>query len=175
VFSYTGEFAYQFGTIRGIDISALLVGASVRYPVGGLTVGGGFDYLSGTAEGASGYQSFDPSFHTGHRFYGYMDYFVDIPRDVNGRGLQDLYVEFSGSPLADIVLGVRVHHFMLAKKWADQLDLGQEIDITASWEIDSNVSIEGGASGFIPGSLMRLWFNGADIAWWGYLTTRAWL
>ncbi|MDH3252339.1 MAG: alginate export family protein [Ignavibacteria bacterium] len=173
--SYTGEFAYQFGTIRGVDISAFLIAALVRYPVGGISVGVGFDYLSGTAEGGRSYQSFDPAFHTGHRFYGHMDYFINIPQDANGRGLRDFYIDVSGRPTTAIALSVRLHHLMLAKTWSGQLDLGQEIDMTAAWEVDANVSIEAGASGFVPGTIMRSWFNGSDIAWWGYLTTRAWL
>lgn len=175
VFSYTGEFAYQFGTIRGIDISAILAAALLRYTMGDMSIGAGFDYLSGTADGASGYQSFDPSFHTGHSFYGYMDYFVNIPLDVNGRGLQDLYIDLTGLLLTDAAVGARIHYFTLAKKWGGQVDLGQEIDITATWTVDSNVSISGGASAFIPGALMRSWFGGADVGWWGYLTTHAWL
>jgi hypothetical protein len=175
LFSYTGEFAYQFGTIRGVDISAVLAAASLRYAIGDMTIGTGFDYLSGTAEGASGYQSFDPSFHTGHPFYGYMDYFVNIPVDVNSRGLKDLYIDLTSNLLTDVAIGVRIHYFTLAKKWGGQVDLGQEIDVTATWNLDSNVSISGGASAFVPGSLMRTWFGGADAGWWGYLTTHAWL
>jgi hypothetical protein len=175
MFSYSGEFAYQFGTIRGIDISAVLAAASLRYAIGDMTIGAGFDYLSGTADGASRYQSFDPSFHTGHSFYGSMDYFVNIPLDLNGRGLQDLYVDLGGRLLMDTVIGVRLHYFTLARKWGSDVDLGREIDITAIWTLDSNVSISGGASAFFPGVLMRTWFGGADTGWWGYLTTRAWL
>ena len=52
------------------------------------TVRAFFDYVSGDSDPNRGrVHSFDTLFGTNHKFYGYMDYFLDIPRDTGGFGL----------------------------------------------------------------------------------------
>ena len=174
---YEGEFAFQFGTRQGDNIAAYLLSGSIGYIFGQegvASVGMGFDYLSGTPLSSSDPSSFEPAFHTGHKFYGFMDYFISIPTNTFGRGLQDMYVELLLKPFAASSIVVRAHNFMLAEPWSGQRDLGQELDVVGIFDYNEHVAFEAGASTFIPATVMRAWFNGADAAWWGYLTTRVW-
>jgi len=174
---YDGEFAFQFGTRQGNTISAYLLSGAVGYNFGdeGITSAGvGYDYLSGTPLGSSEQTWFDPAFQTGHRFYGFMDYFISIPANTLGRGLQDMYLELLLKPFASSSIVVRAHNFVLAEPWSGQRDLGQELDVVGIFNYNEHVAFETGASTFIPATVMRAWFNGADAAWWGYLTTRVW-
>ena len=174
---YEAEFAYQIGTLSRMDIGAFLLSGSFRYILGqsALTsIGVGYDYLSGTALGSTDYQSFDPSFHTGHKFYGFMDYFVNIPANTNSRGLQDFFLEGVVRPSETTSILLRGHYFALAEPWSGARDLGGEIDLVGAVNYDTNVSFEAGASAFFPAFVMRAWFNGDDVAMWGYFTTRVW-
>ncbi len=64
------------------------------------------------------------------------------------------------------------HNFRLAKRFVDRIQLGQEIDLVGVLKYNQNVAFELGASGFVPDELMRFWFGGSDVAWWGYCAAR---
>jgi hypothetical protein len=176
-FSYEGEFAYQLGKRLGADIQAFILTGAVGYsfpgfPISSVTVG--YDYLSGAGATSSTYRSFDPAFHTGHKFYGFMDYFIDIPWNTSGRGLQDMIVKIVLKPSENSSITMRGHNFLLAKRFVDRILLGQEIDLVGVLNYNENVAFELGASGFVPDELMRFWFGGSDVAWWGYCAARVW-
>ncbi|MBW2732009.1 MAG: alginate export family protein, partial [Deltaproteobacteria bacterium] len=96
--SYMAEFYYQGGTIDAgaadITISAMLAALRVGYtaPVWGKPrVEAFFDYLSGDDDPADDKsQSFDTLFATNHKFYGFMDAFLNIPAHTGGLGLMDM-------------------------------------------------------------------------------------
>lgn len=59
-----------------------------------ISLGLGGDYLSGNSDGTnigSKSNNFNTLYATNHKFYGYMDYFLNIPTDSKQRGLIDLY------------------------------------------------------------------------------------
>jgi hypothetical protein len=174
---YEGEFAFQFGTRMGGTLAAYLLSLAAGYNFGqeGLTSAGlGFDYLTGRRLGSLDFSSFEPMFHTGHKFYGYMDYFISIPAHTFGRGLQDMYLDVTLKPSEASSVLIRAHNFMLAEPWSGNRDLGQELDIVGTLHYNEHVAFDVGASTFIPSTVMRAWFNGADAAWWGYLSTLVW-
>jgi hypothetical protein len=94
-----GDYIPMESTTR--DISANMVGVRVGYrlPVAEARIGIGFDRLSGSdpAE-ADKYGAFHTLYATNHKYYGYMDYFLNIPVSTMGMGLQDIIVQLSAQP-----------------------------------------------------------------------------
>jgi hypothetical protein len=174
-FLYDAELAGQFGTKSGMTVRAFLVAIQAGYTVGEpwlQSVNLGADYLSGTAAGSAAYGTFDPSFHTGHKFYGFMDYFIAIPSNTRDLGLQDLYLRCAAQPAEAITLGLWAHVFSGAAELNGARAFGQEVDVTAAWSWNPAVSIEVGAAAFFPGELFRSWFGGADVGLWAFLSAR---
>jgi hypothetical protein len=171
---YEAALAFQGGTTRGTDISAFLLSANLGYgfessPLSRVALG--CDYLSGTPAGNSRYESFDPMYHTGHRFYGFMDYFINIPANTNNRGLVDLYARAAFKLTDQVDGGLWLHQMTLAQDLNGDNGLGQEIDATGRYRYDKAVNFEIGLSAFIPAAAMRQNFGHPDVAYWGYLTT----
>ncbi len=157
--SWRAEAAYQGGGLDGAlgprTFAAFMLGGRVSTEVAdGLTAMLWYDYLSGDSDpGDDTARVFDTLFATNHKFYGYMDFFTNIPVDTNQRGLQDLalkgvYVLGEGRTLhADL------HSFRLAA--SDGLTsghIGEELDLTYGWAYAPGVTLTGGLSYFLAGS-----------------------
>jgi hypothetical protein len=175
-FDYEAELAFQGGTLAMSDISAFMGTAALGYSFQEMTfsrIAIGYEYLSGTKSGSTDYSSFDPMFHTGHKFYGFMDYFITIPTHTGNRGLTDVLLRASFK-FSDAFSGnAWIHHFSTAKTVNGESGLGQEIDLVASYRYNTALAFELGLATFVPGPLMRQRFNGSDVGLWGYLTTTA--
>jgi hypothetical protein len=170
---YEADIAFQLGTKQDKDITASLFGltAGYKFENSNLSVVSiSYERLSGTPEGASTVQEFDSPFGSGHKFYGSMDYFVNIPRDTKNKGLQDLYARVAFNPADNTTLSFTLHTFSLAESLAGEKALGQELDIVGNWKYNKFVSFEVGACAFIPGIVMRSTFDGADVSQWAYIT-----
>jgi len=171
---YEAEVAYQGGTRQGIDVSAYLLSGALGYSFTDCAlsrVSLGYELLSGTPSGDSKFKTFDPTFHTGHKFYGFMDFFVNIPVNTYNHGLADLIARATLSLSEKTTANFWLHHFALAQSHNNEKTLGQEIDIVIQYRHNKSVSFEIGTSAFLPDNLMRQAFNGADVALWGYLQT----
>lgn len=176
---YDIEAAYQAGWIRGRTLSAYLLAVAAGYRTGGngvQRVAVGCDVLSGTPAGATSERSFDPVFHTGHKFYGFMDYFVVVPAQTQGAGLIDLYGCLTAGLSEKVKAEVWIHHFLTHQGLAvnpldaPQRPLGQEVDCVVQYRYNTAVSFELGTSAFFPGIILRKRFGGAAAGLWGYLT-----
>lgn len=166
---YDVEAVYQAGTRRGMDVSAYLLAGSLYYTFEGSTVrrlGLGYDRLSGTKAGSSKHQSFDPLFHTGHKFYGFMDYFVGFPANTADRGLVDFYLRGTVIPGQVVTANVWLHTF---RPDSDGRLLGHEVDCTLSYRLNTVVVLDGGMSAFLPGVAIRERFGGNSTGFWGFL------
>ena len=150
------EGAYQGGDSEGPivrrDISAFMLGARVGTRLTddlGATLW--YDYLSGDDDPTDGeIRAFDTLFATNHKFYGYMDLFLNIPVQTAGRGLQDLAVKTSYDLGEGRSLGADLHTFHLAA--ADGLDtghIGEELDLTYRWGYAPGVTLTAGVSYFV--------------------------
>lgn len=174
-FDYEGELAYQAGARKGKEIGAFLISGAVGYSIPDMVlsrVGAGIDFLSGTEIGAAKDASFDPPFATGHKFYGFMDYFINIPAQTGGLGLMDAMLRATLTFDDKVSTNIWLHHFDLHQKDASgERGLGHELDITTLYKYNKNLSFEVGASAFVPGPIMRTRFRGDDLGLWGYLTT----
>lgn len=175
---YEADLAIQNGWKKGSDISAYLLALTGGYnfvdmPISSVSVS--FERLSGTPAGDTKYKTFEPPYATGHKFYGFMDYFTNIPKHTGGRGLQDIYARIIFHPYESVTANFTLHNFTLAEKlnppMSNETELGQEIDFVLNWRYNKHVSFECGGGLFLPGRVMRDKFGGNDIAHWGYITT----
>jgi hypothetical protein len=173
---YELEVAYQGGKRQNVDVSAYMVTGNAGYSFTDLAmsrIGVGYEILSGTPVGDTKYKSFDPTFHTGHKFYGFMDYFINIPANTLSRGLTDLLARATLAVSEKVTANVWFHHFSYAQSVGGEKALGQEVDIVAQYRYNKNLTFDVGTSVFLPDHLMRQQFHGSDAALWGYLQTTA--
>jgi len=88
-----------------------------------------YDHLSGTdLEDAADndWSTFDTLYDTGHKFYGYMDLYLNpTGTDTAWRGLQDLAAKMSIKPMANLTLKADIHAMWTETSIEDDLnDLG---------------------------------------------------
>lgn len=108
---------YQTGkTENNYALSAYMLNLYANCAIKKGSIGLGFDYLSGNSDktAAKTSQNFSTLYATNHKFYGYMDYFLNIPTDCKSRGLMDVYSKLALAPIKNITPGVDVHYFLLA-------------------------------------------------------------
>lgn len=144
---------YQTGkTENNLDISAYMI--NVYADLQGKTFAGlGLDYLSGNGDNiqANRSQSFSTLYATNHKFYGYMDYFINIPADTKQRGLIDPYLRLGISPNKKITTTIDVHYFLLANENNLSVnkikkDLGTETDLLLDYKPSPVINFTAGYS-----------------------------
>jgi len=177
-FTYDVEAAGQAGTMNGTDIVAYMAAFSIEYAVGSPLISSAsvnLDIFSGTAPTTvTENNTFEPPFSSGHRFYGYMDYFTNVYTHMFGRGINDLYLRTVHNVSSDITVTPTLHYFTLAeKRTAATTDkfLGTELDIIALYRFNKNLVFEFGLCGFVPGFTMRTVYGKSDVGLWSYLMT----
>ncbi|MBP6304138.1 MAG: hypothetical protein KA501_12240 [Bacteroidia bacterium] len=121
------------------------------------TIGLGCDYLSGNDfSNASNTRDnrFNTLYPTNHKFYGHMDYFLNIPKDTKGTGLINPYLRLSYMPCQTGKLTLDAHYFFTANKLKNpeisgaylNRELGLELDLYGSYKPISYIEIKGGYS-----------------------------
>jgi len=106
----TNREAYMFGIRVGKAFKGLPMSPKITL---------WYDYLSGTndedmADGVWG--AFDTHFDTGHKFYGFMDMFLNnAGRETNYLGLQDIAIKLVLKPAAKWTLKADLHNFRTAE------------------------------------------------------------
>jgi len=133
-----------------------------------------YDYLSGdsnTGDGKS--EVFNTLFATNHKFYGYMDFFLNIPANTGGRGLQDLALKTSAQPADWIKVKADFHAFLLAEKSSvatgNDKGLGQELDLTTVFNLkDRSTKVVVGYSHLFNTNMARVG-RGTEDADWAYV------
>lgn len=167
----------QFGNMGNKSLSAYLLSLQAYAHPGDFKIGGGLDIVSGTnPNNTTTSTSFEQPFGNNHAFYGFMDHFINIPRNTQGLGLNDAYIRSSWqSPIPELPLEVALdlHHFMANQTASNgQAIFGQEADLTVTYKQGNNRYIWG-LSGFLPGGLFSsdLFFgpNRNQPAYWSYL------
>jgi hypothetical protein len=133
-------------------------------------VGLGLDYASGDDEpGDDTYNAYNNLYYTGHKYRGYMDYFVES-RD---EGLMDLILRGQTAPGPGWLIKGDLHYFRAAQDYLVEhtqetsSDIGVEIDLTVSTSRVAGIGLQGGFSVFFPSES----FAGpdADPGLWGYV------
>ncbi len=148
------EGAYQLGTRFRNDVAAHLFAARAGTRLGrSLAVTLWYDYLSGDDRPFDDEERvFDTLYATNHKFYGFMDLFLNIPVQTAGRGLQDVALKGAYDLGEDVALAADAHAFLLAA--TDGLDsghVGEEVDLSLRWRYAPGVVVSGGLSYFVAG------------------------
>jgi hypothetical protein len=177
------EAAYQLGGRSGVDVGAYLLSLQGAYKVNIFSFGLGADLLSGNdPETADKHEGYFATYGTGHKFFGYMDYF---PFNAAGLGANDIYFKFSANPKeSDFDFALDFHHFMTNQPaiitsitdpaGTEESLLGQELDLTVKYNFVENTSVTWGGSLFFPGELMKIFYAPReDAAFWTYLMITA--
>lgn len=172
-YQFRGELSYQGGDRSGIDVSAFMFGARVgrAFADGKGRVTLWYDYLSGDDDPTDGtVKVFDTLFATNHKFYGFADYFLNIPVNTGGRGLQDIAVKGSVNPHERVTLALDVHSFHAAKSAGLSTGhFGEELDFTAGYRHNRNFGVSAGLSYFIQADGFAEIGQLAENALWTYL------
>lgn len=175
------EGAYQFGKLGINDVTAYLLSLQFNYGSKVFKGGAGFDMLSGNdIANTTTNNTFAAPFATNHKFYGYMDYFLNIPVDTKNLGLNDYYVTLNYNPESiPLATSLAGHYFMANKKNSfDENAFGQEFDLTVKYQFIKEAAVTWGGSIFMPGDIMKRSFNTTngvreDAAFWSYLMITA--
>lgn len=171
------EGAYQFGKLSTTDVAAYLISLQANYGTKIFKGGVGADILSGNeVTNFSNNNTFATPFATNHKFYGYMDYFLNIPGDTKNLGLNDYYISLNYNPESiPLSTSLTGHYFMSNKKNSFAEDaFGQEFDLTLKYQFIKEVMVTWGGSIFLPGDIMKRNFNTVngvrdDAAFWSYI------
>lgn len=188
------EGSYQFGNqvlsqpATAQDISAYLLGGRISWarPTSPLrALGIGIDYLSGDERpGDADYHAFNVMYHTGHKWYGYLDLFLDPAGKTGDRGLVDGIASATVQLAPAAPLAIDLHRFRTAAQRPptcpgplpcssseEARDLGWELDLTLPFSIGPNQRVQAGYSAYRNGAAAPLAGLGAESRWyhWGHL------
>lgn len=180
-FTHETEFAYQFGEItisnNKQDVSAFMFAFNVGYTFDAPSkpmIGAAIDYLSGDDNQLDyNYKTFNTLYATNHKFYGFMDYFTDLPTHTYGLGLMDLIGKLEIMPVENLKVTVMGHIFNAnadykLKSGSNTRNFGSEIDLLLNFTYNANITFEGGATLFSPGDIFQE-KKGTGSSTWFYL------
>ncbi len=164
-------------SIEANQTAAMYAAADIAYSIKGLSIGAGFEYLSGTdmdADPTDATTSFKPLYGTNHKFNGWMDYFyVGFG---NNTGLMDIYLPVKYK-INKTTFGATYHNFAATAKVldtnGDEMDaaLGSEIDFSIAHPISKNVIFKAGYSHMFATETMSIVKGGASDQTnnWGWM------
>lgn len=165
-------------TESNLTQNAFMVNAFVEKKMKRNSIGLGADYLSGNKDNtsATASNSFSTLYATNHKFYGYMDYFLNIPTDTKQRGLMDLYARIGYTPSNTVNLTVDIHHFSLANEnnlGVNKIKktLGTEADVLIDYKPSTIIQLQFGYSLLFATKNMEYikGGNANDLNTWAYL------
>ncbi len=143
------EGSLQRGDIAGRDAAAWMLGGRIGVPLQGGrgSVALWYDHLSGDDPDDPDAGAFDTLFATNHKFYGFADLFLNIPRDTGGRGLRDVALKASLGVAEATSLSADLHGFWAARD-AGLVSghFGDEVDLTLRHRVSTGLSVTGGLS-----------------------------
>ncbi len=168
-FDYDLEGAFQFGTIGPGNIHAYMVSTNLGYTFGDTRgkprLYAGYDYASGDGgAGDADVQTFNQLFPLGHAYFGYID-------TVARQNISSPNVGISYAPVNKALLKAEYLYFWRASN-NDALynagggvvrpgfpgasrNIGSEVDLTASYQLDRHTQLIGGYSRFFAEEFIR--------------------
>ena len=179
-FHHETELAFQGGKRAGADVSAFMAALNVGYTFAKSSITPdvtiGVDYLSGDDNPDDNtFKVFDTLYATNHKYYGFMDFFLNIPVHTVNLGLRDTHVKLSSKPFTKTKVALAFHRFNANANYtlvngSNSKGFGSEIDLTVSHKYSQNVTFTGGASLFTPGEIFKE-TRGGDSSNWVFLQT----
>jgi len=176
---YTLEVPYQFGEMNDgagsdLDLSAWAFAAKVGYTIPGapmnIRIGAEYDYATGDDDSTDDdIDTFQALYPTNHAHFGIGDFTTATNRWSN---IQAWSINAGADVIEKLRLYVAYWDYSLAEEnSAGDDDLGSEIDLIATYKYSNNVSIEAGASRFMPDDATAT--SPDDAADWAYLQITA--
>lgn len=175
------ELVYQTGNYKSgsndIDIAAFMAAFNIKYHFQGKTKPyfyAGIDYLSGDNNFTDNKNStFNTLYGTNHKFYGFMDYFINIPTSTYNAGLFDTHIGGGLNLNEKLKIDIKIHLFKSSSELTlisgkESNDFGIESDFTAVYKYSKKFTIQGGISFFAPGEIFKE-TKGEDSSLWIYL------
>lgn len=184
-FEFTLEGAYQNGQVRDQSLSAFAVTAGAGYNFATAwkpRLWAEYNYASGDDDPLDNdVETFQNLFPTNHKFYGYMDLF-------SWQNLHNPMISFRVTPVKPVTVQVDYHAFWLAStddaayranglstlrplndttRAADSF-VGQEVDLTVTWNVNRWLQVQAGYSHFFAGDYLAD-TGPADDADFGYV------
>lgn len=143
----TGYYQYGYDNSTAYKkLDAYFLAGKIQGKIGKmLAVNVGADYYSGSATtiASTRNHTFNKLYGVNHSFNGSMEYWTTPP----AQGLSDLYLGVEARPLDRLKAEVTYHKFDLAQKpKSGTKDLGSEIDLTVTYDLSPEFSIQGGYS-----------------------------
>lgn len=182
--SYESDLAYQFGDITPDSlvhtVEAYMVTVKLGYTAkvkARPAVFAAIDYLSGDNDLTDNkYKVFSTLYATNHKFYGFMDYFLNIPVNTYGRGLVDTWGRLKVVPLAKLPMMLDFHYFQAQQDvplsdGSTSKKFGTEVDFTMLYTYNDNIKFHLGASWFGPGAVFKDKRGTDDSTWFFAMTT----
>ncbi|KAA3613183.1 MAG: hypothetical protein D8M58_12820 [Calditrichaeota bacterium] len=175
--SATGEFAYQTGQISStVDYAGMMYALNGTYNMNGTSFSAGLASLSGDDPTTTDkVESFNTLFATNHKFYGMMDYFLNVPVHSKGGGLLDIHVKASTKICEKTSIKGAFHMFSANEKVGGEDAIGNEIDLFLTHGYNKNVKFQGGFGYFMPGDFVKNVginkYSGEDASTYLYLMT----
>lgn len=158
---YAGAAAYyQRGeNVLGVSSNAYMASASLGYNINpNWDISIGSDIVSGNDVGRAAKHNmfFNPYFHTGHKFYGYMDYYYS-GNPHKSAGLSDSYLKVNFKTQKGHAFNFAFHQFATPNYIANATEtlsknLGQEFDLTFLYKINKFIGVTGGYSFYLTNS-----------------------
>jgi len=160
------EVGYQFGKLTDeTDVKAWMASVSAKLPLNSITLVGGADMVSGDDSSTDESESFNTLYATNHKFYGHMDYFLNLPVHTSSLGLVNLYGSLQFK-LFSLNQKLTVHQFLSQQEDADgNSDFGLEVDYSLSKKLNDQFGLSLGYSMFQPGQLKS---DTDEMAQWLY-------
>lgn len=155
---------YQYSdNLHAINTNAFLITANAAFQISNkLNLGLGSDYVSGNDVGKTNKinHAFNPYFHTGHKFYGNMDYYYAGNPHKN-TGISDSYLKVNFKTTGKLALNAILHQFISTNKIGDSYNknynsnLGQELDLLFSLKVNTFTTFTGGYSFYLATSTLK--------------------
>ncbi|MFI5172124.1 MAG: hypothetical protein ACHQFW_07010 [Chitinophagales bacterium] len=140
----------------------------------------GYDHLSGDNDTNEHDQCFNTLYATNHKFYGNMDYYLNIPKDTYNDGLRDIYAGAKFMLGSRSSIQVEAHQFYLNNEIivsdpeikTYNKNLGFESDVAFTFVIMNDVKLLAGQSIYIPTSTTAFVKSVEDAqpSFWTYLS-----
>jgi hypothetical protein len=140
-------------TDNNLTQNAFMLNAYIEKKIKKVALGLGGDYLSGNTDNTPLTEShnFSTLYATNHKFYGYMDYFLNVPTDSKQRGLTDAYARVEYAHSKTIATTFDIHQLLLANEnnvGTNQVNkrLGTEADLLIDYKPSALIHLQAGYS-----------------------------
>lgn len=162
---------YQYGKSRaGVNISSFLFHLKPTLTINdNAKIALGIDYLSGdnALDNNNKDNTFSTVFGDGHGYYGYIDYFTNIPTHTNRGGLNDIFLQADYKISPKLSITGALHNFRLTNNILDpsstptnlvaaKKQLGIEFDAILAYKFYTNSTLSVGYSALKAQKTMEL-------------------